>query len=288
MTPQRESLIDTAAPLSIVLGTNEIASAIAVRLKRAGHGVLMCHDAALPVIRRGMAFYDAVFGDATTIAGVAGVVADSAAAVRTACHKPNYVVVSPLDFTELLVLNPFRVLVDARMHKRGPRPDLRHLARRTVGVGPGFDVGINCDIAIETKPARVGVVTVSGRTEAADGISRKLGGAGRERFVYSEAAGPWRTALEIGMRVFKGFPVGRVGPVPVFAPIDGILRGIARDGIEVPQSVKVVEVDPRGRRAAWIGIDQRGRVIADATLEAVQRLDASSVQMHSLSAAGPK
>src|SRR5271165_1229167 len=48
--------------LVIVLVTNEIASATAVRLTWEGHGVILSHDPFPPVIRRGMAFHDALFG----------------------------------------------------------------------------------------------------------------------------------------------------------------------------------------------------------------------------------
>ena len=54
------------------------------------------------------------------------------------------------------------------------------------------------------------------------------------------------------------------------APRDGILRGIARDGIEVPAGIKLLEIDPRGRDAQWTGTDGRGRAIASATAAAVR------------------
>ncbi|MGD5699698.1 hypothetical protein QUT65_22625, partial [Xanthomonas citri pv. citri] len=65
--------------------------------------------------------------------------------------------------------------------------------------------------------------------------------------------------------------------IPVVAPRDGILRGIARDGSEVPAGVKLLEVDPRGRHAQWTGIDHRGRAIANATSAAVRLHAARSV-----------
>jgi len=110
------------------------------------------------------------------------------------------------------------------MHKHSIRPDLRHLARLTIGLGPGFHIGQNCDIAIETKPGETGKLVERGATLAADGKSRVLGGVGRERFVYSEEGGRWHTSLEVGMRVFKAFPLGCVGAQRVLSPMDGILR----------------------------------------------------------------
>jgi hypothetical protein len=96
-----------------------------------------------------------------------------------------------------------------------------------------------------------------------------LGGIGRERFLYGEVAGHWRSALDVGMRIFRGYPLGRLGSELIVSRMDGVLRGIARDGVHVPAGVKLVEIDPRGRRAKWVGIDERGREIAEAMRKAV-------------------
>jgi hypothetical protein len=131
-------------------------------------------------------------------------------------------------------------------------------------------VGVNCDIAVETHPTHTGALIETGATEDADGVPRNLGGAGKERFVYARQDGLWRTAFDIGMQVFKGVPLGRCGGAPVLAPIDGFLRGIARDGAFAPAGVKLIEIDPRGRSAAWTGSDQRGRAIAEAAVKAIR------------------
>jgi hypothetical protein len=78
------------------------------------------------------------------------------------------------------------------MQKQRITPDFRRLARLTIGLGPKFAVGLNCDIAIETLPARTGALVENGATADSDGQSRELGGVGRERFVYSDRSGIWR------------------------------------------------------------------------------------------------
>ena len=57
------SLDGGASALAVILGTNEIASAVAVQLARQCHHVILCHDPFPLVIRRGMAFHDALFED---------------------------------------------------------------------------------------------------------------------------------------------------------------------------------------------------------------------------------
>ena len=62
-----EFLEGRSAPFVVILGANEIASAVAVRLNREGYWVVMCHDPFPPVIRRGMAFYDVLFDEQVEI-----------------------------------------------------------------------------------------------------------------------------------------------------------------------------------------------------------------------------
>jgi len=254
---------------AIVLGTSEIASAVAVHLHRDGYGVVMSHDPFPPVIRRKMAFHDALYGDQVSVDGIAGERADDGVQILKALRYSPAVQVSWLSLTDLLPVGSVDVLVDARMQKQRITPDLRRLAGLTIGLGPGFSTRINCEVAIETRPGRSGLVVTQGWTDAADGVANPLGDAGAERFEYSQASGRWHTAVEIGSRVFKGFMLGHLSGDAVRAPCDGIVRGIVRDGCEVPEKVKLLEIDPRGRHAQWTGIDGRGRTIANAVCRAI-------------------
>jgi xanthine dehydrogenase accessory factor len=258
------------SPFAIILGTNEIASAVAVHLRRIGWSVVLSHDPLLPVIRRAMAFHDALFDDHSTVEEIRGERVETAREIAHAVDAPNCVAVTWLGLADLLALGSPLVLVDARMQKHHVIPDLRNLAGITVGLGPNFMVGTNCDMAVETRPAQCGLVIKAGRTQASDGRSRLLGGVGAERFVYSDQIGRWHTPVEIGTRVFKGVVLGYLDRLPVRAPIDGVVRGIARDGLSVPAYVKLLEIDPRGRDASWTGIDEHGRRIADATVKAIK------------------
>lgn len=252
---------------AVILGTNEIASAVAVNLYRNGYSVVLSHDPLPPVIRRKMAFHDVLFDDPITIAGIAAERLDSGLAILSRLNQPKSVLITELGLLDLIVLRTLDILVDARMQKYQITPDLRRLARFTIGLGPGFAAGMNCDFAIETRPSKTGRIILQGSTDAADGMSRRLGGRGAERFVYSPGPGRWHTAIEIGTRVFKDFIVGHLGGEAIRAPFDGILRGVVRDGTEVLEGVKLLEVDARGRKAAWSGLDSRGKTIANAVMK---------------------
>lgn len=257
------------APFAVILGTNEIASAVAVNLYRSGCFVVLSHDPLPPVIHRKMAFHDVLFDDPITIAGVTAERVDTGLEILSGLSRSRGVIITELGLLDLIVLRRLDVLVDARMQKYQVTPDLRRLARFTIGLGPGFCAGTNCDAAIETRPSKVGKILQQGPTDAADGMARRLGNRGAERFVYAAFPGRWHTAIEIGTRIYKDFIVGHLGGTAVRAPFDGILRGVVRDGTEVPTAVKLLEVDPRGRRASWTGIDGRAKTIANAVTKAI-------------------
>jgi hypothetical protein len=265
----REFLSNRSVPFVIVLGANEIASAVAARLTWEGCRVVLSHDPYPPVIRRGMAFHDALYNDHTEVDGVQGYRGETALEIVRALTVTGVVAVTSLQLTDLLALRTPDVLIDARMQKSRMTPNLRNIANLSIGLGPRFNAGMNCDVAIETHPDLTGELVQIGETRPNDHIPRYLGGVGRDRFVYSARGGVWRTPLDVGARVFKNYLLGLIEGHRVLAPMDGFLRGIARDGVVVPRDVKLVEVDPRGRSSSWTGADERGRAIADAAYRVI-------------------
>ncbi|MGA9825181.1 MAG: xanthine dehydrogenase [Methylocystis sp.] len=270
-TTFRMSLDGDASALAVILGTNEIASAVAVQLARRCHHVILCHDPFPPVIRRGMVFHDALFEDCIEVDGIRGVRAETAAGISSIMAIPGQVAVTPLYLVELMAMRKFDALVDARMQKYGVAPDLRGIAEVTVGLGPNFEPGFNCDVAIETHPSKPGLIVKSGKTSPPDGLASTLGETGRERFVYSQLDGSWRTPFDVGAPVRYGVTLGHHAGAPVFASMDGVLRGIARDGTFVPKGVKLLEIDMRGEAASWTSPDARARAIAKASVAAIGR-----------------
>ncbi len=256
---------------AVILGTNEIASAVAVQLHRNNYRTVLSHDPLPPVMRRKMAFHDALYDDGVTIEGIGARRADTGLEIRTSLAQASDVTVTELGLLDLIVIQAIDILIDARMQKYLATPDLRRLGRLAIGLGPGFASGVNCDVAIETRPEKAGLIIHEGCTDRPDGISQRLGDHAGERFVRADFTGRWNTAIEIGTRVFKDFVVGHLGVVPVRAPFDGMLRGIVRDGTEVPAGTKLLEIDTRGRRANWTGTDDRGRLIATAVIDAISR-----------------
>ena len=133
----------------------------------------------------------------------------------------------------------------------------------------------------------MGVALTTGATKPLAGEPRTLGGHARARYVYAEAEGTFCTRARIGDPVRQGQHVGQIefakgAFVEVTAPLDGVLRGLTRNGVVVTLRTKIVEVDPRGADAEVRGIGERPRRIADAVVSAVRQWfqDGSSAPRH--------
>ena len=62
-----------------------------------------------------------------------------------------------------------------------------------------------------------------------------------------------------------------IGFTVVTAPLDGVIRGLTRDGVAVTMKTKVVEIDPRGASAEVRGISERPRRIAVGVVAAIRQ-----------------
>ena len=89
----------------------------------------------------------------------------------------------------------------------------------------------------------------------------------------AEAAGVFRGTEDIAARVRAGQTVGYVETgreqVPVKAQIDGVLRGILHDGVEVHPGMKAGDVDPRDVEQHCFTVSDKARAIGGGVLEAI-------------------
>jgi len=266
------------ASFVVVLGSDEIASAIAVRLTEAGRRVVLVRDPARMVLRRGMAFDDAAHGEAVLLEGIEAIRADDGFELAVILSDPGRVAVVDLDLNEVLAIRAADVLIDARPPRGRVRADLRGLAGVAIGIGPGFVAGGQCDVAVESRGEAAGRAIWRGPVEG--GVEGDGDAAGGPE-MPSPCAGRWRTPFEVGRMVYRGMTVGRVDGEAVVAPRDGRVIGIARDDALVIGGVGLVEIVPPGGEPAWRGVDARGRGIA----EGIRRILAAIATVDHLTAA---
>jgi hypothetical protein len=267
-------IIDDQVPVALVLGTGDIASAIARDLFLARWGVVMLRDEAVPVLRRGMALDDALEDGVAALDDVWGVRATAPEMLPVLARSREAVVLARLDLAVVAAqCSGFAsVLIDARMRKYAAPADLRPLTACAIGIGPGFFAERNVDLAIETLPGQEGDLVTRGPTASPTGRSVPLGGAREERFACAVTAGRWEPFVSIGDWVEAGTPIGWLGDLTLYAPFNGCVRGIVR---AMPGGVargsKLAEFDPRPG-AACKGVPPRAQRIAAGVQTAVAAL----------------
>ncbi len=259
--------------LTMIRGAGDIASGIALRLHRAGFGVVMTEIARPTTIRRTVAFSDAVMNGEQTVEDVTARYAEN---WEDACHllEQGYVpvLVDPA-CTSREALHP-TVLVDAILAKRNLGTTISD-APVVVGIGPGFTAGVDCHAVVETMRGHtLGRVYYAGAALPNTNIPGLIGGFAGERVLRAPADGVFMGTRRIGDAVEAGETVGTVAGVPMTATITGVLRGLLADGVEVSRGMKSGDVDPRGK-AEYCGlVSDKALSVAGGVLEAVLHFSA--------------
>ena len=75
---------------------------------------------------------------------------------------------------------------------------------------------------------------------------------------------------QVGDIVHKGDVLAYVDDEPQTSAIDGIVRGMLHDGLEVTEGFKIADVDPRGESVDWHTPYDKAYAIARAVLELVE------------------
>ena len=261
--------------LIIVRGGGDLATGTIYKLKKSGFPVLILETDNPSAIRRNVAFCEAVYQGTQTVEDMTCHLAASPAQARQFLLEGKLtVLVDPLG-DSISELEPLAV-VDAILAKKNLGTG-RNMAPITVALGPGFIAGEDVDAVVETKRGHnLGRVLWNGTAAPNTGIPGVIGGFGKERVVYSPAKGILRSVRKITDTVSRGDVIAVVeteyGDVPVEATLDGILRGLIRDGYPVKKGFKMADIDPRAEeRDNCFTISDKARCIAGGVLEAILR-----------------
>ncbi len=166
------------------------------------------------------------------------------------------------------VLKP-HVLVDAIVAKKNLGTRITD-APLVIGLGPGFTAGRNVHVVIETQRGHdLGRLIFDGEAEPNTGIPGEISGFSEERVLRAPTEGVFRPHKKIGEQVKEGEVVATVEDFPVKAGIDGVLRGILRDGTRVREMMKAGDIDPRHKRAPCYSISDKARTVAGGVLKAI-------------------
>lgn len=256
-------------PRVMVVGAGELGSAVCHRLMRCGMRVVAVDVEQPQCVRLRVCFAVALAEGSAEVEGIRAERASSPAAALGIEARGSIPVLTGDYRSYLEALRP-DVIVEATMRKGSSEP-LMGLAPLTVGLGPGFAVGKDADVVIETNRGHnLGRVLYEGAAEADTGVPAEILGVSRERVVRAPAAGTFGSSIKIGSLVRCGDRVGTIdGRTEVLAPIDGMLRGLIADGSDVYEGQKIGDIDPRGPTIDPGTISDKGRAVAGGVLEAI-------------------
>lgn len=259
--------------LIIVRGGGDLATGTIYKLYQCGFPVLVLEVPRPSAIRRNAAFSEAVYEGKQTVEDVSCYLAESIAdAERLLAEGKLTMLVDPKG-EAITWLKPLAV-VDAILAKKNLGTN-RSMAPITVALGPGFEAGCDVDAVVETQRGHnLGRVLWQGKAAPNTGIPGIIGGYGKERVIYSPAAGILRNVCHITDTVKKGQIIAVIETdtekIPVIATLDGLLRGLIRDGYPVSKGFKIADIDPRIEEYNnCFTISDKSRCIAGGVVEAI-------------------
>ena len=220
------------------------------------------------------------------------------------CWEENKVALIIDSEVKILDEIKFDVVVDAILAKKnlGTKIDM---AKLVIGVGPGFTANADCHIAIETmRGHNLARIIEDGSPMENTGVPGLIEGHSDDRVIHSPATGVIHNLHKIGDVVSKGEVLAEIvgsqsstardvahivrddedsqcivhmdecapvrDSVKVLASIDGILRGIIRDGYYVTKGLKIADIDPRlSEKENCFTISDKARSIGGSVVVAV-------------------
>ncbi len=258
-----------AKPLCLIRGGGDLATGVAWRLSRSGFPVVVTELAKPLAVRRTVCLSSAVDDRVVDIEGMIGLLVSSyEEATRVASGGEVGVLVSPEIPLAGTSSKRASVVIDARLAKRNidTSPDDADLV---IALGPGFVVGEDCDVVVETKRgSRLGRALWTGAAAPNTGVPGIVDERGSERVLRAPVAGQVQWNCAIGDTVKENQILGQVGDSGVIAPFDGLVRGLIRNGQKVAAEYKIGDVDPR-QDVTYDQISDKALAIGGGVLEAV-------------------
>ena len=252
--------------LVLIRGAGEMASAVGVVLHRVGFPVVLTE---LPIpfaIRRTVCFSDAMLNGSAEVEGIQVIKTDYNNYLDIIRNRKIPVLT---DSIEIIKNIKPKFLIDARLLKISVS-NRRSLSQFTVGLGPGFTVGKNCDAVIETmRGHNLGRVIWQCSASPNTGVPGKIGGESAKRVIRSKGAGKISWLVDFGEIVKQNQVLGNLGEIEIKSHINGIVRGLISPKVNTTKGMKIADVDPRGMEVDYTTISDKARCVGRGVLEAI-------------------
>lgn len=253
----------------VVRGAGDLATGVIQKLHNAGFAVYALEIEYPSAIRRCVSLSEAVYDKKMTVEDVTAYYTGSVQEARDVISAGCVPVLIDPEMKSLAAIQPLAV-IDAVLAKRNTGLK-KSMAPVTIGMGPGFSAGIDCDLVIETMRGHdLGKLIAKGAAAPNTGNPGEIGGYSIERVIRAPRAGKVRLVKQIGDLAEAGETVLFIDDTPVPAPMSGVIRGLIRDGYLVSERFKIGDVDPRlGERKNCYTISDKARALGGAALEGV-------------------
>ena len=258
--------------LVAVKGAGDLATGVIHRLKRAGFAVMATELAHPTVLRRTIAFAEAIALGQMTVEGITAQHAHSMEDIRVILENDFVPILIDPDGIAFKRLQP-DVFVEATLSKYNSGINVDD-APIVIALGPGYEAGRDAHAVIETNRGHnLGRVYLEGTAEPNTGVPGTIAGYAGERLLRAPCAGRLYGVHQIGDQIREGEVVAIIksgeATVPITALIPGILRGLVRDDLTVSAGMKVGDIDPRAMREHCFTISDKSRAIGGGVLEAI-------------------
>ncbi len=254
--------------LILLKGGGDLGTGVAWRLHRAGFPVVITELAQPLVVRRTVAFANAVYEAQSAVEGVTAWRAESFDEARELLEQGIIpVLVDPA--TRAREFFAPQVFVDAVMAKRNSGTRITD-ASLVIALGPGFTPKVDCHAVIETQRGHdLGRALWDRAAEANTSTPGEVGGKSLERVLRAPRDGVIVGARKIGDALTRGEVIAQIEGTEIIAPFDGMLRGLVHDGLRVQAGMKIGDVDPRAEREHCFTISDKARAVGGGVVEAV-------------------
>lgn len=252
----------------LIRGAGDLASGVAWRLQRCGFPVVMTELPAPLVVRRTVAFAEAVYSGETFVQGTQARLAASTAEARLLVAQDIIPVLVDPTAACRAELQP-AVIVDAIMAKvnTGTTSDDAPLV---VALGPGFTAGLDCHAVVETNRGHdLGRVLWQGPAEPDTRLPGEVGGYRGARVLRSPADGFVHGHVAIGSIVEEGQIIAHIDGIPIAAPFGGVLRGMIHPNAPVHTGAKIGDLDARAEPRFCFTVSEKALAVAGGVLEAI-------------------
>ncbi|WP_370832415.1 selenium-dependent molybdenum cofactor biosynthesis protein YqeB [Clostridium sp.] len=262
----------------LIKGAGDLATGIAYRLKKSGFDVVMTEIHKPTTVRRTVAFSQAVFDNEIVIEGIKGVKVNNINEIYEEIREGNIPIIIDEKAEIIKELRP-DVVVDAIIAKKNLGTSIED-APIVIGVGPGFEAKVDCHLVVETKRGHyLGKVIEEGSAIPNTGVPGNIGGYTKERIIRASSNGKIKPVVAIGDFIKKGDIVAYIDGIEVLAEIDGIVRGMLQEGIEVFKGMKSGDIDPRCEKDHCFTISDKARSIGGGVLEAIMYMSNNNLNL---------